>query len=87
MKEAGVSLIIYSTPCLFAAQSAIDEAVRSIHEDHGHLPARGKGPVTIARCNEILEENLSRRGGSGKTGSGRAQPPGGGSVRLATTGR
>jgi len=61
LEDAGISLIIYSTPCLFAAQSAIDTAVLSIKEDNGHLPARGKGPVTISKCNEILEANLIRR--------------------------
>src|SRR3970282_2052095 len=61
LEDAGISLIIYSTPCLFAAQSAIDTAVLSIKEDNGHLPARGKGPVTISKCNEILEAHLIRR--------------------------
>jgi 2-methylisocitrate lyase-like PEP mutase family enzyme len=36
LKDAGVSMVIYSKPCLFAAQSAIEIAVESIMENDGH---------------------------------------------------
>lgn len=61
LKDAGVSIVIYSTPCLFAAQSAIDIAVKSIKENNGHLPQTEEFPVDIKSCNAILEENLRRR--------------------------
>ena len=61
LKDAGVSIVIYSTPCLFAAQSAIDIAVKSIKENNGHLPQNEEIPVDIKSCNAILEENLRRR--------------------------
>jgi len=61
LKDAGVSIVIYSTPCLFAAQSAIDIAVKSIKENNGHLPQNEETPVDIQSCNAILEENLRRR--------------------------
>jgi len=61
LKDAGVSIVIYSTPCLFAAQSAIDIAVKSIKENNGHLPQNEGIPVDIKSCNAILEENLRRR--------------------------
>ncbi|MCL5884057.1 MAG: isocitrate lyase/PEP mutase family protein [Deltaproteobacteria bacterium] len=61
LKDAGVSMVIYSTPCLFAAQSAIDHAIRAIKGNHGHLSGKGEGAVTIKNCNAILEDNLRRR--------------------------
>ena len=61
LKDAGISVVIYSTPCLFAAQSAIDIAVKSIKENNGHLPQNEEIPVDIKSCNAILEENLRRR--------------------------
>jgi len=61
LKEAGISIVIYSTPCLFAAQSAIEEAVKSLKDKNGHLPEKGAGIVDIKICNAILEDNLRRR--------------------------
>jgi len=61
LRGAGVSVVIYSTPCLFAAQPAIENALESIRENNGHLPGQGKGGVDIKNCNVILEGNLGRR--------------------------
>jgi 2-methylisocitrate lyase-like PEP mutase family enzyme len=61
LKDAGISMVIYSTPCLFAAQSAIENAIRSIKGNQGHLPENGEGAVTIKKCNAVLEDNLRRR--------------------------
>jgi 2-methylisocitrate lyase-like PEP mutase family enzyme len=61
LKDAGISVVIYSTPCLFAAQSAIDIAVKSIKDNNGHLPHNEENPVDIKTCNALLEENLRRR--------------------------
>lgn len=63
MGEAGISVAIYSTPCLFAAQSAMDDAMKSILERRGHLPAGGKDSIGIPDCTSILDENLARRDG------------------------
>ena len=63
MSEAGISVAIYSTPCLFAAQSAMDDAMKSILERRGHLPAGGKDAVGIPDCITLLDENLARRDG------------------------
>jgi 2-methylisocitrate lyase-like PEP mutase family enzyme len=61
LKGAGVSMVIFSTPCLFAAQSAIEIAVASIKEHGGHLPQVLDKSVDLKTCNAILEENLRRR--------------------------
>ncbi len=61
LKDAGVSMVIYSTPCLFAAQSAIEVAVESIKGNDGHLPQFMEKPVDLKTCNAILEDNLRRR--------------------------
>lgn len=77
LKDAGVSMVIYSTPCLFAAQSAIDIAVKSIKENDGHLPQTIGKPVDLKTCNAILEDNLLRR-------DRRAEASCGNTSRLAT---
>jgi 2-methylisocitrate lyase-like PEP mutase family enzyme len=55
--ELGVDVAIYSTPCLFAAQEAMDEALTRLAHDDGRLPA---GPVGVASCLDLLERNISR---------------------------
>ena len=56
--EAGVRLVIYSTPCLFAAQPAIQQALEAIQRDDGSL---ANSPIGVADCNKVLQENLARR--------------------------
>jgi 2-methylisocitrate lyase-like PEP mutase family enzyme len=60
LREVGVSLVIYSTPALFAAQTAIEDAMKSLKENDGLLPT-GKGKVDVQACTAILNENLARR--------------------------
>lgn len=43
LRDAGVSLVIYSTSCLFAAQAAIEDTMKSMKENDGLLQYRGKG--------------------------------------------
>lgn len=62
LKEAGVSLAIYSTPCLFAAQSAICNALDEIHARNGCLPTaqeQGADFVGVPQCTSMLMENLT----------------------------
>jgi 2-methylisocitrate lyase-like PEP mutase family enzyme len=54
----GVSLVIYSTPCLFAAQAAMDEALAGLKTRDGLLPVGGLG---VPECASVLAENLARR--------------------------
>jgi 2-methylisocitrate lyase-like PEP mutase family enzyme len=60
LRDAGVSLAIYSTPCLFAAQSAIDAAMLDLKARDGTLAG---SPVGVPDCTKILTENLARSKG------------------------
>lgn len=60
LEELGVDVAIYSTPCLFAAQTAMDQALTRLREDDGRLPEESIG---VADCLELLERNLSRHHG------------------------
>ncbi len=57
LSDAGVSLVNYSTPCLFAAQVAVDKAIRLLKENDGLLSSE----VGIKQCTAILNENLEGR--------------------------
>jgi 2-methylisocitrate lyase-like PEP mutase family enzyme len=58
LKRAGVKLVIYSTPCLFSAQAAIEDAMGELKKLDGSLH---NSPVGVKDCTAILNENLSRR--------------------------
>lgn len=58
LKAAGISLVNYSTPCLFAAQAAIEGTMLALKESGGKLPVDGIG---VQDCNAILKHNLRRR--------------------------
>ncbi|MFB9837722.1 isocitrate lyase/PEP mutase family protein [Actinoallomurus acaciae] len=57
LTELGVDAAIYSTPCLFAAQSAMEEALTRLTEDDGRLP---EDSIGVADCLDLLERNISR---------------------------
>jgi len=58
LKDAGVSLVNYSPPCLFAAQAAIDDALKSLRENDGWLQ---KERVGVQDCTAHLNQNLANR--------------------------
>ncbi len=58
LRDAGVSLVIYSTPCLFAAQAAIESALVEMKARDGSLAG---SPVGVSDCTRILRDNLARR--------------------------
>jgi 2-methylisocitrate lyase-like PEP mutase family enzyme len=58
LKDAGVSLVIYSTPCLFAAQAAIEEAMADLKARDGTLAGSRVG---VKDCTLLLAENQVRR--------------------------
>jgi len=60
LAEHGANLIIYSTPCLFAAQSAIRSAMAELAAAEGSLAGAAAAGHTLAACNAMLESNLSR---------------------------
>ena len=61
LRELGIGLAIYSTPCLFAAQAAITESMIELVENDGELPALRDGRIGVAACTEVLRDNLARR--------------------------
>jgi len=58
LEAQGASLIIYSTPCLFAVHEAIESGLRRLREQDGALEALANRSVDLAECNAVLEENL-----------------------------
>ncbi|MCX2733866.1 isocitrate lyase/PEP mutase family protein [Saccharopolyspora sp. NFXS83] len=60
LQELGVDVAIYSTPCLFAAQSAIDRALTDLRVADGRLPEVSAGSVGVAESLALLERNISR---------------------------
>jgi 2-methylisocitrate lyase-like PEP mutase family enzyme len=60
LESLGVGAAIYSTPCLFAAQAAMDRAMIRLKEEDGRLPEVPDGTVGVADCLSLLEHNLSR---------------------------
>lgn len=61
LREAGVGLVIYSTPCLFAAQAAIQQTLADLTSSDGMLPETTSGHVGVSQCTEVLHQNLMRR--------------------------
>ena len=57
LSSLGVNLVIYSTPCLFAAHGAVDNAIRELKENNGVLKGDEFG-VSLAESNKILVSNL-----------------------------
>ncbi|MFD7660528.1 oxaloacetate decarboxylase [Actinosynnema sp. NPDC059797] len=55
----GVDVAIYSTPCLFAAHAAIEEALVELKRRDGALP---EGPVGVAESQALLARNTGDRG-------------------------
>ncbi|MDL4814834.1 isocitrate lyase/PEP mutase family protein [Actinomadura opuntiae] len=60
LTELGVDVAIYSTPCLFAAQSAMDAALLELKAADGRLPEMAPGSVGVKESIELLERNISR---------------------------
>ncbi len=61
LKSLGVSLVNYSTPCLFAAQTAIEDTMEFLKKSNGRLPHKDQQRTRLQECNHVLNENLSRR--------------------------
>ncbi|MGI5323455.1 isocitrate lyase/PEP mutase family protein [Actinomadura nitritigenes] len=60
LTELGVDVAIYSTPCLFAAQSAMDAALLELKAADGRLPEMTPDSVGVKESIELLERNISR---------------------------
>jgi 2-methylisocitrate lyase-like PEP mutase family enzyme len=59
LTDLGVDVAIYSTPCLFAAHSAIEDAMLGLKGADGRLPDAA-GAVGVAGSTKLLESNISR---------------------------
>ena len=60
LKNAGVSLVNYSTPCLFAAQAALESEMQQLRERNGLLE---KDRIGVPECTLHLNRNLLSRSG------------------------
>lgn len=60
LADRGVSMAIYSTPALFAAQSAIEAAMVDLEAADGRLVQPTEGGIGVADCNTLLTDNLQR---------------------------
>jgi hypothetical protein len=58
LRESGAKLVIYSTPCLFAAQAAIGDAMLNLVNVDGSLAGSRVG---VKDCTRVLSDNLARR--------------------------
>jgi 2-methylisocitrate lyase-like PEP mutase family enzyme len=58
LRQAGVNIAIYSTPCLFPAQAAIDDAMATLLNNDGSL---ANSRIGLKECNQILSDNLARQ--------------------------
>ena len=60
LNTRGISVVLFSTPCLFAAMDGVEESLRRLKEGDGLLPAPPAEGSGLAPCVAILEQNLSR---------------------------
>lgn len=58
LKNGGISMVIYSTPCLFAAQKAVETSIKTLKENDGSLKFIRDSSVNLLECNDQLELNL-----------------------------
>jgi 2-methylisocitrate lyase-like PEP mutase family enzyme len=71
LREAGAELTLYSTPCLFAAQAAIDNALADLFANDGRLPDTSQNhSIGVKQCTALLQKNMNQHA----RGAGEAQP-------------
>jgi 2-methylisocitrate lyase-like PEP mutase family enzyme len=59
LRDFGVSVVIYSTPCLFAAQQAMERTMQDLRSSDGYLPAPGEEGVGVKGCTALMNDNLA----------------------------
>jgi 2-methylisocitrate lyase-like PEP mutase family enzyme len=58
LRDIGVNLVQYSTPLLFAAQSAMKTSLIDLFESDGNLPVPEVGrTLGVSECTQLLEQN------------------------------
>jgi hypothetical protein len=55
-----VNVVIYSTPCLFAAHTAMTKALVELRANDGRLAEFKSGDTGVATSLALLEQNMSR---------------------------
>jgi len=60
LQELGINVAIYSTPCLFAAHTAMANALTQLRANDGRLAEVTTDDVGVADSLALLERNLSR---------------------------
>jgi 2-methylisocitrate lyase-like PEP mutase family enzyme len=61
LRDIGVRLVQYSTPLLFAAQRAMQEAITNLYQSDGRLRYdRASGDIGVPECTGLLEANQQR---------------------------
>ncbi|RSN57987.1 isocitrate lyase/PEP mutase family protein [Actinomadura sp. WAC 06369] len=56
----GVNVAVYSTPCLFAAHTAMEQALLRLKGEDGRLPEPTSGGVGVSESLALLQRNISR---------------------------
>lgn len=59
LSKLGGNLIIYSTPCLFPAQEAIEKSLKKLMDNGGRMDS-DFSQVDLLKNNTILKENLEK---------------------------
>lgn len=63
LQKAGVAIVLYSTPCLFAVEATLESTLQEMR-DSKMLPRQGD--VGIKECNNLLQANLAKSQQRGK---------------------
>jgi 2-methylisocitrate lyase-like PEP mutase family enzyme len=59
LREAGAGMTLYSTPCLFAAQTAIENALQELFADDGRLPdTTDRQAIGVSECSTLMQRNV-----------------------------
>lgn len=61
LEAMGVSLVNYSTPCLFGAQTGMEQTLRMLKDNDGRLSNEKGVPSSLESCTNLLYENMKRR--------------------------
>jgi 2-methylisocitrate lyase-like PEP mutase family enzyme len=61
LETMGVSLVNYSTPCLFGAQTGMEQTLRMLKDNGGRLSNEKEVPSSLESCTNLLYENMKRR--------------------------
>ena len=61
LQKEGVSLVNYSTPCLFGAQTGMEQTLRMLKDNGGRLSNEKGVSSSLESCTNLLNENMKRR--------------------------